>query len=50
MKRSNRIKVAVLLVSCIVCLATSCSKGPAERIGQKIDNATQSAKDALDKK
>jgi hypothetical protein len=47
MKKSSKIWIAVLWVSCLICGVTSCSKGPAQQAGEQVDNAVQNTKNTL---
>jgi len=51
MKKTTKLGIAALLISCLIgVVVTSCNKGPAEKVGEKIDNGVQNTKDALTNK
>jgi hypothetical protein len=46
MKKMSNILIVGLLGLGLTTLLVSCKKGPAEKVGEKIDNAVQDTKDA----
>lgn len=45
MNKINKTLVSAMLGLSLAILAGSCKKGPAEKVGEKIDNAIQDSKD-----
>jgi predicted small lipoprotein YifL len=48
MKKMNRI-LAIVAAAAVLTLAACEHKGPAEKVGEKVDNAAEQAGDTLDK-
>jgi hypothetical protein len=46
MKSSSKILATAMLGLSLAAFSSSCSKGPAEKAGENIDNAVQDTKDA----
>jgi hypothetical protein len=46
MKKSAKLLLLCLFAFNLAVLASSCEKGPAEKLGEKIDNGVQNTKDA----
>lgn len=46
MKKTPKLLILSLLALSLAGLAMSCKKGPAEKAGEKVDNAVQDTKDA----
>ena len=47
MKEKAKVLLTALLAVALCAIVISCQKGPAEKAGEKIDNAVQDTKDAV---
>ena len=47
MNKYGKMLLAILLVFNVAAMVTSCAKGPAEKLGEKIDNGVQNTQDAV---